>query len=461
MAPVTDSPTQPTSRPVNLVPRILTAGEHPITLKVIDRDALHVLKKLNASGFSGYLVGGGVRDLYLGKQPKDFDISTDARPGQIRKLFPNSTVIGRRFRLVQVYFPHGKIIEVSTLRSLDEHDLEGPEAILAPNNTFGTVAEDAQRRDLTINGLFFDIRDQTIIDYVDGVQDLDRAIIRMIGDPERRIHRDPVRMIRAIRHSARNNFRIEERTWKAICDNCQMLQYCPPSRLRDELLKDLYSGYTSAWIETAIDSGIFLSLFPLYRKAFSRQPEAELHPRVQLLKLTIVLDRLNQQSGTRRGSRLPDYFLLALILIPWADCRYGIYSQQHASAALYQIAKKIRNDIDQEIGQQLNLRRSLRQEASSLLSNLAVLLQYQDTKLWPKWLKNKSYFPKAALLHSCYMEAMFGVPSLDAPSLERQEVAIAEIHEESVKPSRQREEYRRGRPAFSSKTKGGIFGFKK
>jgi len=461
MAPVTDSPTQPTSGPVNLVPRILTAGEHPITLKVIDRDALHVLKKLNASGFSGYLVGGGVRDLYLGKQPKDFDISTDARPGQIRKLFPNSTVIGRRFRLVQVYFPHGKIIEVSTLRSLDEHDLEGPEAILAPNNTFGTVAEDAQRRDLTINGLFFDIRDQTIIDYVDGVQDLDRALIRMIGDPERRIHRDPVRMIRAIRHSARNNFRIEERTWKAICDNCQMLQYCPPSRLRDELLKDLYSGYTSAWIETAIDSGIFLSLFPLYRKAFSRQPEAELHPRVQLLKLTIVLDRLNQQSGTRRSSQLPDYFLLALILIPWADSRYGIYSQQHASAALYQIAKKIRNDIDQEIGQQLNLRRSLRQEASSLLSNLAVLLQYQDSKLWPKWLKNKSYFPKASLLHSCYMEAMFGVPSLDVPSLERQAGAIVEIHEEPVKPSRQREEYRRGRPAFSSKTKGGIFGFKK
>jgi len=461
MAPATDSPTQPTGGPVNLVPRVFTKEEHPITLQAIDHDALHVLKKLNASGFSGYLVGGGVRDLYLGKQPKDFDISTDARPGQIRKLFPNSTVIGRRFRLVQVYFSHGKIIEISTLRSLDEHDLEGPEAILAPNNTFGTVAEDAQRRDLTINGLFFDIRDQTIIDYVDGVQDLDRAIIRMIGDPERRIHRDPVRMIRAIRHSARNNFRIEERTWRAICDNCQMLGHCPPSRLRDELLKDLYSGYTSAWIEAAIDSGIFLSLFPLYRKAFSRQAEAEIHPRAQLLKLTAVLDRLNHQAGTRRANQLPDYFLLALILIPWADSRYNIFSQQHTSSALHQIAKKIRNDIDQEIGQQLNLRRSLRQEASSLLSNLAVLLQYQDTNLWPKWLKNKSYFPKAALLHSCYMEAMFGAPSLDIPSLERQTGAIIEIEEEPAKPSRQREEYRRGRPAFSSKSKGGIFGFKK
>ena len=137
-------------------PVTIAPADHPITIDLIDRDALYVLRKLNAAGFSGYLVGGGVRDLYLRKTPKDFDISTDARPGQIRKLFPNSTTIGKRFRLVQVFFPNGKIIEISTLRSLSEHDLEGPEAVLAPNNTFGSLDEDAQRRDLTINSLFFE-----------------------------------------------------------------------------------------------------------------------------------------------------------------------------------------------------------------------------------------------------------------------------------------------------------------
>ena len=456
MAPATDCPATPNNGPQGLPPHIFHAGEHPITLKLIDHDALYVLKKLNASGFSGYLVGGGVRDLYLGKTPKDFDISTDARPGQIRKLFPNSTVIGRRFRLVQVFFPRGKIIEISTLRSLSEHDLEGPEAILAPNNTFGTVAEDAQRRDLTINGLFFDIRDQTIIDYVDGVQDLDNAVIRMIGDPERRIHRDPVRMIRAIRHAARNNFRIDEQTWKAICDNHQMLQHCPPSRLRDELIKDLYSGHAAAWLQSAIDSGIFLALFPLYRKIFSRQQENSLHPRAHLLNLITILDRINRDAGSSRSSLLPDYFLLALLLIPWVDSRYHIFSQQFNGASLFQVAKKIRDDIDREIGVQLNLRRSLRQEATSMLTNLSLLIQHRNNDSWPKWLKNKNYFSKTSLLFSCYMEATFDIPSLDEHLN-----CLPHVSEEPPQPPPDRDKHRRGRPAFAPKAKGGIFGFKK
>ena len=184
---------------------------------MIDDEALFVLRKLNQAGFSSYLVGGGVRDLYLGKKPKDFDIGTDARPGQIRQLFANSRTIGRRFRLVQVFFKNRKVIEVSTLRSLSEHDLDGPEAVLAPNNTYGTVGEDAQRRDISINALFYEIENHTIIDHVGGVEDLDRCIIRIIGDPDRRITHDPVRMMRVIRHSARNNFMIEEASWTAVC----------------------------------------------------------------------------------------------------------------------------------------------------------------------------------------------------------------------------------------------------
>lgn len=456
MAPAADRPAPPNADSERPASRIIQSGEHPITPRLIDHDALYVLKKLNSSGFSGYLVGGGVRDLYLGKTPKDFDISTDARPGQIRKLFPNSTVIGRRFRLVQVFFPHGKIIEISTLRSLSEHDLEGPEAILAPNNTFGTVAEDAQRRDLTINGLFFDIRDQTIIDHVDGVRDLDNALIRMIGDPERRIHRDPVRMLRAIRHAARNNFRIEEKTWKAICDNHQMLQHCPPSRLRDELLKDLYSGHAAAWLETAINSGVFLSLFPLYAKIFTLHNDGSPAPATHLLNLIRVLDRITRDAGRTRSNPLPDYFLFALLLVPWVEAKYHLYSQQINGSSLFQVSKRIREDLDSGIGIQLNLRRSLRQDATSLLVNLSQLIQHRSNNSWPKWLKNKNYFPITALLYSCYMEATFDIRVHDhRPEL------LPEVPEKPAQPSPDRDKPKRGRPAFAPRSKGGIFGFKK
>src|SRR5210317_108107 len=158
-------------------PRIIPRSKHPISRKNIDREALKVLYRLRDTGHIAYLVGGGVRDLYLGKTPKDFDIGTDARPGQIRRLFNNSRTIGRRFRLVQVFFKNTKTIEVSTLRSLSEHDIDGPEASLAPNNTYGTPDEDALRRDLTIYALFYEIENRTIIDYVGGVDDLDRGIV--------------------------------------------------------------------------------------------------------------------------------------------------------------------------------------------------------------------------------------------------------------------------------------------
>lgn len=456
MAPVADKTSAQSTGPQALTPRIFLAEEHPIRLKMIDSDALHILKKLNSSGFSGYLVGGGVRDLYLGNPPKDFDISTDARPGQIRKLFPHSAIIGKRFRLVQVFCHRGKVIEISTLRSLSEHDLDGPEAVLAPNNTFGTLADDAQRRDLTINGLFFDIRDQTIIDYVDGVRDLNDALIRIIGDPDRRIHRDPVRMMRAIRHSARNNFRIEEKSWQAICDNHQMLALCPPSRLRDELLKDLYSGSAVAWLETAIASGIFLTLFPLYKKPFASQQEGYPPAQTHLLRLAAALDRINLHARQRKTAQPPDFFLLALLLIPWAESRYGLFSQNLKGSALYQIAKKIRNDIDRDLGIQLNLRRSLRQEMIALLTNLSVLIQHRQNDSWPKWLQNKSYFARASLLYSCYMEATF-----DTPSLDRQLSSLPVAPEEPQSLPPERTLHKRGKPAFSPKTKGGIFGLKK
>ena len=170
--------------PAELLPRIVPRPQHTVSRKDIDVEALKVLYRLLHAGYTVYLVGGGVRDLLLGKRPKDFDVVTNARPGELRKLFRNSRIIGRRFRLVQVFFRGGRIVEVSTFRRRSEFE-EEPNPAGAPirEQTFGTPAEDAERRDLTINALFYDISDFSLVDYVGGLTDLENRVIRVIGEP--------------------------------------------------------------------------------------------------------------------------------------------------------------------------------------------------------------------------------------------------------------------------------------
>ncbi len=456
-----DAPEVPTPA---LSARIIPPEEHPITPDQIDRDALFILRKLADAGFAGYLVGGGVRDLYLGKTPKDFDISTDARPGQLRKLFPHSNTIGRRFRLVQVFFKAGKTIEISTLRSLSEYDLDGPEEVLAPNNTFGTLSEDARRRDLTINSLFYEIEKGTIIDYVGGTADLDRGIVRIGGEPGRRIGRDPVRMMRAIRHAARNNFTIEAETWKAICTNSDKLRLCPPSRLRDEFLKDLYDGAAHHWFRLAADSGIFANLFPFYRKTLLKSADTLNHPRELLARIFQTIDRANALAVQQNIHRQPDFFLFALILVPWVEARWQLYSEFRKSGALFQLAKQIRDEIDRTIGVDLNLRRSLRQETVNLLINLSLFIHNKGANGWPKWLKRKSYFRRTELFYHFYTEALTGEPiddeALTTDSPPRPPEALQPTPAQ-LAPQEKKHPPPKCKPAFSAKTKGGIFGFKK
>jgi len=432
---------------------IIPANEHPITFDQIDKDALFILRKLKTSGFSGYLVGGGVRDIYLGKTPKDFDISTDARPGQLRKLFRNSATIGRRFKLVQIFFRHDKIIEVSTLRSLSEHDLDGPETVLAANNTFGTLDQDALRRDLTINSLFYEIEHQTIIDYVGGVDDLDHSVIRVVGNPDLRLPRDPVRMMRAIRHAARNNFTIEQKSWNSINTHHNKLTLCPPSRLRDELIKDLYSSFSRPWFELAVDSGIFLTLFPIYRDhLFKNDTEGDGYKN-QLNQIMSVIDRTNKLLVNHHNQQLPHFFLLALILIPWARSKFDITHISLKGPALFQLSKRMRRCIDTDISVQLNLRKSIRQEIVVLLTNLARFIQCHKQKTVPRWLKKKSYFEQANLFYHFYLECETGqqIPDklLHLKTISRHHAAPGR----RSRPSRSRK-----RPAFIDEDKGSIFG---
>jgi poly(A) polymerase len=198
----------------------------------IDADAEKVVRRLTRNGYAGYLVGGCVRDLLLGRKPKDFDVATSATPQEIKALFRNCRIIGRRFRLAHIFFG-SKIIETSTFRAnpreveadeLTENVPEGAalppeepaELLIRRDNVFGTAEEDARRRDFTINGLFYDLDADKVIDYVEGLPDLEKKVVRTIGDPQIRFREDPVRILRAIKFAARLDFEIEPASYQAI-----------------------------------------------------------------------------------------------------------------------------------------------------------------------------------------------------------------------------------------------------
>ncbi|MBP9837862.1 MAG: polynucleotide adenylyltransferase PcnB [Proteobacteria bacterium] len=243
-------------------PVVLTRDEHPISRKNIDYFALKVMGRLIKHGYLAFLVGGGVRDLLLGKQPKDFDIGTDATPEEVRDLFRNSRLIGRRFRLAQVYFARDKIFEVSTFRDNFQVSEEEKTELVKDDNTYGDPETDALRRDLTINGLFYDLNSFSVIDYVGGINDLENKTVRIIGDPVVRIKEDPVRMIRAVRHAARTGFKIEKKTFDAIVDLGYLIKQSPPTRVYEELVREIKGGNCNDSLKLLIKTGLVNYLLP-------------------------------------------------------------------------------------------------------------------------------------------------------------------------------------------------------
>jgi poly(A) polymerase len=256
----TDYPLPTKSEPV-----ILTRSEHPISRKHFDEATLKVLYRLHRSGHKGYLVGGSIRDLLLGRTPKDFDVGTDATPNQVRKLFRNCFLVGRRFRLAHVRFGPDTLIEVATFRRLaDESDLptDSETPRFTAENVFGTPREDAFRRDFTINAMFYNIEDFSIIDYVGGLRDLSEKRIRMIGDPLVRFEEDPVRMLRALEFAARLEFTIDPETLDAIPTQAHLLATASPARLREEMMELFRHKVASAVLHQAGETGILTHLLP-------------------------------------------------------------------------------------------------------------------------------------------------------------------------------------------------------
>ena len=238
-------------------PKTYSKDVHAISKDAVNAHAIYAIEKLNEHGFTAYLVGGSVRDLASGREPKDFDISTSARPGQIKKVFGRRCLlIGRRFRLAHLRFER-QVIETATFRSGDDDS-----TLIVRDNRWGTPQEDAQRRDFTINGLFYDPTTETIIDYVDGWADIHDKILRTIGDPKVRFQQDPVRMIRLLRFQARLDFCIEDKALRALKKHKKEILKSAPARVLEEILRMLESGYAEPFFSKMQKFGLLDLILP-------------------------------------------------------------------------------------------------------------------------------------------------------------------------------------------------------
>lgn len=256
---------------------VVPRKKHCISRSNISPSAIKVLYRLKDFGFDAYLVGGGVRDLLLGLKPKDFDIVTNALPEDIRKVFSNSRLIGRRFKLVHIYFGN-EIIEVATFRANQEKQDDSKQiseqGLIIRDNVFGTLEEDCYRRDFTVNALYYDISDFSVVDHTGGLKDLKKKILRVIGDPRQRYQEDPVRMLRVIRFAAKLDFTVEVNTAKPIKEMSGLLSHVSSSRLYDDSVKILLGGSSLKSFYLLEQYNILDKLFPLTTIAIEK-PEAK------------------------------------------------------------------------------------------------------------------------------------------------------------------------------------------
>src|SRR5688572_15429030 len=231
---------------------------------LIDPDADRVVRRLARQGHKAYLVGGCVRDLLVGRKPKDFDVATSATPNEVKAVFRNCRIIGRRFRLATVFFGD-KIIETSTFRANprdEDGDSPSSDLLIRRDNVFGNETEDARRRDFTMNGLFYDVEAEEVIDHVDGLADIAARRVRTIGDPEIRFQEDPVRMLRAVKFAARLDFQIEPATYRALVRWRHEIRKCPPPRVLEEVYRLLRGGAARRSMEILVETNLMSALSP-------------------------------------------------------------------------------------------------------------------------------------------------------------------------------------------------------
>jgi poly(A) polymerase len=297
--------------PAILIPR----DKHNISRANISNNAIKVLTRLSKSGYEAYLVGGGVRDLLLGREPKDFDIATNALPEEVKQVFSNCRLIGRRFRLAHVHFGR-EIVEVATFRSnrttTEAGDRHVENGMILRDNVYGTLEEDAQRRDFTINALYYNIDDFSVVDFANGMSDLQQGVIRLLGDVESRYREDPVRLLRAIRFAAKLGFVIEPATEAPIAKLATLLEDVPSARLYEEVLKLFLSGAALESFEKLRHYQLFGQLFPATEEALSHEDHE--------FPITFVNQGMaNTDDRLSQGKSVTPAFLFAVLL--WEPVR--------------------------------------------------------------------------------------------------------------------------------------------
>ena len=326
--------------------------------KLLDQDALKILKKLNKSGHETYLVGGCIRDILLGHKPKDFDIATSATPEQIHKLFKRSRIIGRRFKLVHIMFSARKFIEVATFRAGKVQTSN--DGLVLRDNYYGTLEDDVFRRDFTVNGLYYDIKKSEVIDYVGGLDDLKALKIKMIGDPLERFEEDPVRMIRAVRFRAKLNANIESQLIEAIQKNSQLLAKIPPARLYEEVIKLFHN-------ENSIEIFHELDRLGLLRHLFSQTKE---NPFVDS-------SLINTSERIKSGNSVTPAFLFAVFLWSAVNKRVNQISKKNKSRI--ELMLQASEDVIKKQTQQVMMPRWLSSRVKDIW-----LMQYQLENYNPK-----------------------------------------------------------------------------
>ena len=367
---------------------------------MIDEEALKVLYRLHRNGFLAYLVGGSVRDLLLGKVPKDFDVATNAHPHEINALFKNSRIIGRRFRLVHVFFRGGKVVELSTFRSRSEfEETETEDGELIRKESFGTPEEDALRRDITINGLFYNIANFSIIDYVGGMADLNGRVIRTIGDPDERFQQDPVRMIRVIRHAARTGFPIEDKTYEAILRHRDEIQECSPSRLRDEFLRELKEGAAKPSLHFMLQTGLLFSLFPDLERALGNRSLFTKKTQEFFLSLFDLVDQL-----IKKGRQVTESILLALFLTPFLRTVIPQHPFLGKREKYLYWAQSVHWAVH-EILTPFSFPRGAKEMANQILVAQSNIKRSLQKGVIPRKLRMKRYFKEAVLLFGIEAQA--------------------------------------------------------
>ena len=326
-------------------PRIVPRAEHPVSRKAISRSALKVLDRLHEGGFGAYLVGGGVRDALVGIAPKDFDIATDASPEDVRSLFRNSRIIGRRFRLVHVVFGR-EIIEVATFRAAHdkgEGGEVGASGRIVRDNVYGSIAEDARRRDFSVNALYYNVADRSVVDYVGGLEDIENKLFRLIGDPLTRCEEDPVRVLRAVRLSAKLRFAIEPASGAAMKKVAPELRHTPPARLFEEVLKLFQGGYAERSFAAVVEHDLLRYVFPLLAERLARDEDPA-------LRTMIDAALANTDRRVAQDKPITPAYLLAFMLWPDVEER-----ARAGAAAGLPLHEALRDGADEVLARQLKV----------------------------------------------------------------------------------------------------------